>query len=259
MFFGICDLVLICICLFHFPHVVDRPRFPFFVEKNGDGIRSGDTLLTWNGERLRIPESAHLLAELSSIGTRTDAVMQRQSANLTRHPSLIPYYPSAVSIIVIFVTGLVTVLIRMFMFYRPPANPTATTLHWTLVGIGVTVMTDWGTISPSSIQTYVVRTLFVLSYMTVAAGFLIFSMQFPRENKGLVPVPPRDGIASSFPGRIWNAGWERSIRSHSTSQRTMTNTAKPISSHREIVLRKNRRKRMFVIHWNSTSSQRAAS
>ena len=201
MLFGICDLVLICICLFHFPHVVDRPRFPFFVEENGDaitvgriidapaadGIRSGDTLLTWNGERLRIPESALLLAELSSIGTRADAVIQRQGTSLTRHPSLIPYYPSAVAIIVIFVTGLATVLIGMFIFYRQPSNPTATTLHWTLVGVGVAVMTDWGTIDPSSIQTYLVRTLFVLSYMTVAAGFLIFSTQFPRENKRLVP------------------------------------------------------------------------
>jgi hypothetical protein len=35
MLFGICDLALIGICLFHFPHVVDRPRFQFFVQENG--------------------------------------------------------------------------------------------------------------------------------------------------------------------------------------------------------------------------------
>jgi hypothetical protein len=191
------DIALLIVCLLHVPSILQRPRAPFDVVSEHDrirvdkilvpdacpDIRKGDELLTWRDRSLPIPEMVSFLADHSTIGDQIP-VTYRRADRIYRASITLVNSQTISFVIIIFIVGLVTWCVGLFVILNRPNDLTAGLLHWSMIAMAVIVMMELGRIPPESGWRYVSRTLFLVSYVTVAGTFLFFTAMFPRPKPG---------------------------------------------------------------------------
>ncbi len=187
------DIVLLIICLFHIPTLLQRAQLPFellekddriFVDKildeaaSGD-LEKGDVLLAMKGQRVPIYEVAEFLADFLPIKADVPVIYERSGRTGSTTVTLVPFYSSGHFIVTLLV-GIVTWALGVFVLLKRRGELAASTLHWAMVSLGVSVIVTWGAISPDSVWTYGSRALFFISYGGVPTSFLFFTLIFPR-------------------------------------------------------------------------------
>ncbi|HWP82749.1 MAG TPA: ATP-binding protein [Bacteroidota bacterium] len=189
------DALLLLVCFFHTPAVLDKSRVPLVVDKTSAGVvvqrivdaeaasnlQPEDVIVAWGKTRLQIPEALEFLADLSEIGETVPFVVQRGEQTFTTTIRLIPYYESPVrNIIIILFVGVIIWGVGVFVLLSRPFDSMARLLHWSMISFATIIMITWGKISPDSVDTYLSRSLFFVSYAGVVSGLLYFTLMFPR-------------------------------------------------------------------------------
>lgn len=197
VFYLTLDVALIIFCLFHLPEVHRRatlPVVPVVIEQRENvlavaevldaraagELRLGDEVTHWNDLPLVRPEVAEFLADLASIGDTVLLQYTRDGHTRASSVTLIPYYPSLRFLIITVVIGLFSCVTAIFVLVHRPGNLVATTLHWMMMSLGVTVMITWGRIQTGSLVSLIDRSIFVLSYIGTASLFLFFTFLYPQ-------------------------------------------------------------------------------
>ena len=198
-FFLAVDIALLIVCLLHIPTLLDRPQAPFELTMEdgriiidrivdstaGAELKEGDELLFWEQDSVPIPEVVEFFTDLSSIDARVTVTYQRSGTPHTTTVTLIRYYGPSYPFI-IYLVGIVTWSVGVFVLLKRRRDLTASALHWAMVALGVSVMITWGAISQEAVWPFVSRTLLFVSYMGVAASFFFFTAMFPRPKAGSV-------------------------------------------------------------------------
>jgi signal transduction histidine kinase len=203
------DISLLVLCLLHIPKVLNRPMAPFEVGEQDDrvavtriidtascgGIQAGDLLVSWQRERIAIPEMVEYVADLSSIGSNVQIHFERKTARQSAIVTLIPYYSSARFLIISLFTGLTMFGLGFFILLNRPRDVAARALHLCMITFGTTIMITWGAITLASWETYLSRTIWFIAYLGVAVSFFCFTLLYPRERirwlgeHSWIPVP----------------------------------------------------------------------
>jgi signal transduction histidine kinase len=195
------DALLLIACFVHIPNVVRRPSAPFDVERQRTsvvisaildsaacpGVKPGDALLTWQGNKVAMPEMVEYLADTAPIGAQIQLGMQRGETVFPANARLIAYYKpseflilSRFLIISLFV-GLSIFAVGVFVLLSRPNDLAARALHWALITFGTTTLITWGAVDPASLESSLARVVWFISYLGVAVSFFVFSLVFPRE------------------------------------------------------------------------------
>lgn len=205
----ILDIALLVICLLHIPKVINRPMAPFEVdEQEGrvvvtqildstacSGIQAGDILLSWEGERIAIPEMVEYLPDLSSIDSTEHITFERGTVQHSGTVTLIGYYSSIRFLIISLFTGLTMFGLGFFILVNRPDDVAARGLHWCMITFGTTIMLTWGQTDLDSLETSLSRTIWFIVYFGVAVSFFCFTLLFPRRRarwlaeRSWIPVP----------------------------------------------------------------------
>jgi signal transduction histidine kinase len=194
VFYIALDVFLLAVCLLHVPYVVQRPKAPFEVVREGthvrivsvdssamQTIRAGDLLTRWNNEPVIVPEAIEYLADVSPIGSFIRVEVRRDSETITADLKLIPYYASLRFLIISIFVGLTVFGVGIFILLSRPTELAARALHWSLITLATTTMITWGLAVPGALETYLSRIVWFVSYLGVAVSFLFFTLVFPRE------------------------------------------------------------------------------
>ena len=195
------DAFLLVASIVHIPDVVRRPSAPFVVEiKNSSvvvssildftacpALRAGDTLQTWEGRAVVMPEMLEYLADVAPIGTHVRVGIRRGENTLLTTIRLIRYYqPTAFLIIPRFLivslfVGLTIFGVGIFILLSRAHDPAARALHWALITFGTTTLITWGVAEPGALEPALSRIVWFIAYLGVAVSFFHFSFVFPKE------------------------------------------------------------------------------
>ncbi len=184
---------VLILALMHTPDLFNRPSTPFNIEfstdklivsdlKNKDAcpeLRPGDRVLSWDSITLRKPIDIDFLADLGKIGESVNLTFERQNKQFDTQIHLISYYSSPRNIIVILFVGLITCIFGVIILLYGPDTIAKTVLHWTITGLGLSVMLTTGSLYQSNTLTYVIEFLFHIYYTITIGGFLFFAILFP--------------------------------------------------------------------------------
>lgn len=188
------DVALLAVCLLHLPSVLDRPDVPFKVEgresgvavdsvlypEEAGGLASGDLLLTWEDQPIRIPELVEFLADFGTVGGHVPVTYLREGTEQRTRITLVPFYPTPRFVLIIFFVGIITWIVAVIIAWKADPGIPAAVLHWTLIALSVTLLLTYGPISSDSLMSLLVRSIFVLSYPSIAVLFFYFTLLYPN-------------------------------------------------------------------------------
>ena len=150
------DVALLLFLCLHIPNLFHRAGAPFTVSGHSpsiqideildpvasDGLRPNDILLTWGDRSLSSNEEVEFLADFHEIQDRIPVRYQHEGITLTTDISLIPYYGISY-IISIYLVGLITWCVGVFVLLRKGDELGAKILHWAMISMAVVVMSSW--------------------------------------------------------------------------------------------------------------------
>jgi signal transduction histidine kinase len=191
------DVALVLLCIFHIPSLFNRAQAPFTVSESGgrilvaeildtsacQNIRIGDELVLWEDKTIPSPHALEFLGEISSVGKRIPLTLRHGTDYVQAAIRLVPVY-SISYIIIVFFVGMVTWCLGIFVLVSRPGNLVASTLHWAMVAMAVTVATAYEGTTPSNRMPLLSSLLFLLSYAGTATTFFLFTLLFPRKKPG---------------------------------------------------------------------------
>jgi signal transduction histidine kinase len=189
----ILDCSLLVTSVVNIPSVIHRPGAPFEVaEQNGvvmvgtilesaacAGVRAGDIVVSWDGESVPIAELIEYFADRSLVGTAVPVVVRRGAQEIPTSIRLVPYYRSLRFLIISLFVGFTVFGVGVFILLIRPRDHAARALHWALITLGTTIMSTWGAVDPAVVGSYIVRSVWFVSYLGVAVSFLYFTLVFP--------------------------------------------------------------------------------
>jgi signal transduction histidine kinase len=184
------DLALLVVAISHLWSLAERPSAPFHAKaENGeiliDGIgdsvacpvlRVDDHLLRWNDTPFCCEHDPEFLADFQAIGDPVKIRYRRLGVEATTDVELIPFY-SLRYIIIVFVIGLVTWAVGVYVVVARPKDHTAFVLHSALVCLATAIIATTAGGDPSA---HAGRAVYFFSYMGVATFFLYFTFLFPK-------------------------------------------------------------------------------
>jgi signal transduction histidine kinase len=186
------DLALLVICVLHIPSLQQRAAAPLVatdklqqvivtdVLATGAGsLLPGDSLLTWNDQRVYSWSVIEHLANYSRIGDRIPISYSRSGEQHSSYVGLVPAY-NFQYILIVCLVGIITWALGVFVLLARPFDRTARVLHWCMIALGVAVVLAFEGVTPDSRLGYLSSLLFFISYMSICAGFLLFTFMFPR-------------------------------------------------------------------------------
>ena len=192
------DLLIASFCLTNIPTIVERAGIPFTAvldngrmvvadiphERQAHHLAVGDEVVSWNGRSVERPEHLELLADLSMIGETIQIGLNRGGMQTEIPVVLVPFSSTLRFPLIFTLTGLVIFAFALFLVVRRIHNPGALTLHWTLIAAGALLLLTQGAIEASDPWSTARRAGLFLVYNVVAAGFLLFTTQFPVHRLG---------------------------------------------------------------------------
>jgi len=193
-FYLFINTVVLFTALLRIPDLFNRPDAPFTVELYGENLRiknidapdacptlnSEDLLLKWDSLAVSHPLEIEFLAEMGSIDQVITVTVVQQNAESRQPIRLIPYYPSPRNIMVILFVGLITWIFGVIILIYGPDTTAKTVLHWTITGLGLSVMLTTGSLDQYYPLTYITEFFFHIFYTVTIGGFLYFSILFPK-------------------------------------------------------------------------------
>ena len=191
------DVALAVLCIVNIPTLLNRAEAPIAVRQSDErvlitepldssrcsNIRAGDELMLWEDTPVRSPESIEFLAEICPVGTRVPLLLQRDGRPVEASITLVPAYTLSYVLIVSFV-ALLTWCLGVFVLIARTRDLAASTLHWALVMMAVSVGTAYEGTTPSNPVPLLSSLLFFISYAGTATAFLLFTALFPRSKPG---------------------------------------------------------------------------
>ncbi len=189
----ILDCILLSTSLVNTPNVIRRAGAPIeVVEEHGSilvgaifapaaapEVQPGDILAEWDGKTIQVPELIEYLADRSSIGTEVPVVVRRGTRDISTSVRLIPFYHSLRFLVISLFVGITVFGVGLFLLLIRPEDLSARALHWALITLGTTIMGTWGAVNPAAVGSYIVRSVWFISYLGVAVSFLFFTLEFP--------------------------------------------------------------------------------
>ncbi|MEW6511839.1 MAG: HAMP domain-containing sensor histidine kinase, partial [Bacteroidota bacterium] len=191
------DIVLLVVCLFHAPYLLDRPRLPLIagmannqveasaiLDQHAAGtIERGERILRWGNDSIRVDHDLEFLSDFQAVGDTVILTVAGHDNDRRVAVTMIPFYELRYVIIALMV-GLVTWAVGVFVLLARPGERAAGALQWSLVCMGVSVMIAWGRTPPGDWFSELTRGTFFIVYTGVPAGFLFFTTLFPRPRYG---------------------------------------------------------------------------
>ncbi|MDH3251203.1 MAG: ATP-binding protein [Ignavibacteria bacterium] len=191
------DLALLFLCVLHVPYLNDRPRAPLDIREKGasfvveilrdqsatGSLRTGDTVMAWNGQHFLTHYDPELFADSQPIGAQETLTVMRSGVEETATIRLIPYYSTGYVILVLII-GIVSWCVGVFLLLVRGSDRTAVVLHWSLVNLGTIHIITWGMVPEGDTLALVHRVVFFFAYMNVVAAFVLFTMLFPQPKPG---------------------------------------------------------------------------
>jgi two-component system phosphate regulon sensor histidine kinase PhoR len=188
------DVILLAVCLLYLPSLDSSARPPFDAlsvdgstqivsiidSAAADGLAPGDRIMLWNGERV---EAAGDLEFLGSYRVPGDTVALTLENGRTSLIACISSYDRTYILILLSV-GFITWALGVFVLLARPNELAASTLHWSLVCMGGSIIMTWGRIVPGDFFPYLFKGVFILVYLGVPSLFLFFTLIFPRPGPG---------------------------------------------------------------------------
>ncbi len=188
------DVALLVVCVLYLPALVGAARAPFEVTSR-DGrlqvdyitdqaaagnIRPGDRISLWNGEPVHAASDADFLRFYNAPG---DTITLTLEGGRAESAICIPRYDRAY-ILIILTVGFITWGLGVFVLLARPHELAASTLHWSLVCMGVSTILTWGRMIPGEFTTSLSRGVFLVVYPGVPSLFMFFTSIFPRSKPG---------------------------------------------------------------------------
>jgi signal transduction histidine kinase len=188
------DTLLLGLCLAHLPYVLERPDVPIVVasdrgkvivekirspDKSGD-LAPGDLLLRWNDQPITIPGVVEFLADFGKVGGRVSISYLRDGAERRTTLELVAFYPTPRFVLIMFFVGLIMWIVAAVVAWNANGGMTASLFHWTLMASAVSLLTTYGPISADRFIPFAIRSLFVVSYPSMAVLFFSFTLFYPR-------------------------------------------------------------------------------
>ncbi|MEW5798425.1 MAG: ATP-binding protein [Bacteroidota bacterium] len=210
------DTVILILCLFHIPSIVERGHFPFAVsDQNGSVIITeitsplltpllsiGDRLVSVNGVLPRATFELQLVADTKKKHDQIMVAADHGGTEVRTSIALLPYYDSMRFVLLTFFVGMVMLILSGMLIFSIPHEPLVHYLHNIIVTLSAALMLTWGTLD-SSLLTAITTTLFFLSYILFGFIFLLFSRALWKPH---APVP--SWIVAGMHGIIvLYAGW----------------------------------------------------
>ncbi len=227
----ILDVALLIVSLLHLPTVLDRPTAPFrCIAQNGQvvvdtvthpraagSVLQGDRLVAWEGKGIAIPEVVEFLSDYKRIGNEVPLVYTRDGIEQQTVIRMVPYYPTPRFVLIMFFVGVVTWMVALIIAWKADRGLEAGVLHWTLISLSVTLLMTYGPISQASVMTYLIRSIIVLSYPSIAVLFFYFTLLYPRPKirPGLRSTIVIFGPLALLVGALWYTGTQ-ALRTQST-------------------------------------------
>ncbi len=197
LLFLLLDVCLVASSFLQVPYLLDRPRVPFVLSPEGEAfvvtrvldavatgsVSAGDTVTALCGFMVHSPYDTEFFADARAVGDSVPVVRLSAGTQVPAQVTLIPYF-SYLYVVIVLLVGLVTCGVGIFVLAVKPREPTAVTLHWALMSLGLAVMFMWGRIPPGETWPHLSRALYFLSYMGTAVLFCFFTTIFPRRWPG---------------------------------------------------------------------------
>jgi len=188
------DVVLLLVCVLYLPALLGSAQAPFgalaidghiqvvsITDQNAAGsIIPGDRIARWNNEPVVALSDLDFLRAYRSPGDTVALTLEGG-----RHASItcIPSYDLSY-ILIILTVGFVTWGLGVFVLLARPDELAASTLHWSLVCMGVSTILTWGHVHPGELFPYLAKGVFFAVYLGVPSLFLFFTSIFPRPKPG---------------------------------------------------------------------------
>ncbi len=187
-FYLLADAVILVLCLFHIPSIIERGRFPFALsDQNGSVIITevtsphlaphlsiGDRLVSVNGV---LPRTIFDLQFIADTKRKQDLIMvvaDRGGTEVSTSVALLPYYDSIRFVLLTFFVGMVMLILSGMLIFSIPHEPLVHYLHNIIVTLSTALMLTWGTLDGSPLSA-ITTVLFFLAYILFGFIFLLFS------------------------------------------------------------------------------------
>lgn len=189
------DVLLLIVCLWHLPTLAEKPRVPFDIrhepagvtvrhivdDERAGGLRQGDVIRQWSETRVEFAEVLEFLGDLSSVGEQVALTFERDGMLQSTRIELVEFNDSPLRYILITLfVGIVVWGIGVFVLINRSEDRIARTLHWAMIFFSGGLLLTWGKISFDSIETYISRALFLVTYAGAVCWLLYFALLFPR-------------------------------------------------------------------------------
>ncbi len=197
-FFLLIDAILLGLCAFHLPSLVERAQAPFQSIDEGSSVRvteildpgacpglaPGDQLLSYDRKILPTADAVEFLSNFHSIGDTVQITYRHAEGDAASGAvQMIQFYRISYRIIVVLV-ALFTWALGIFVLLARPRDLSAAFLHASMMSLAVVMITAFEGVTPNSILGMVSSTLFFLSYLSVATTFYFFTTLFPKHLSG---------------------------------------------------------------------------
>ncbi|MBI2430204.1 MAG: hypothetical protein HYV29_15660, partial [Ignavibacteriales bacterium] len=181
------DAVILILCLFHIPSIMERRHFPFALsDRNGSVIITeiasshlvpilsvGDKLVSVDGVLPRTVFELQFIADTKKKHDLILVIADHRGTEVSTPVELLPYYDSKRFVLLTFFVGIVMLMLSGMLIFSIPHEPLVHYLHNIIVALSTALMLTWGTLD-GSLLSAITTVLFFLSYILFGFVFLLF-------------------------------------------------------------------------------------
>ena len=194
-FFLFLDAFFVLFCIIGIYHLSQKADLSFSViNENGhfiageniggmSKIQPGDTLVSFDGLRLKEKEGLEIYLDFRTIGDYINISFYHNGLLQTTQTRLVEFYTWPF-ILSNALSGLLFIFFGIFVLLKCPEMKAAKIFHWGSIGIAVMLLNTWGKYTMDSPGLSIVaRTIFHFSYVLTPLAFLHFSLAFPKDRE----------------------------------------------------------------------------